>query len=188
MNAKKLVFAIGFSALMLSGAEPAAAAQAENLVKDGDFSQKQSSPKAFGKWWLGNLPKDCKAAYDTKDFKSQPQSFCLESAGNTIALRQTLPALKPNTKYKITFFMKMENVVLKGKYGGARLNIYSDRNHWCPATKFVTGTQPWTPYETVFTAGPNTNTDAKRSAYMLLYLMNASGKVWFDDVRLTEVK
>ena len=187
MNAKNIVFAIGLSAMMLSGAE--SAAPAENLVKDGDFSLKQSSARTFGKWWLGGtISEGCKASYDTNDFKSKPQSACIESDGKTIALRQELPALKPNTKYKVSFFMKLENVVLKGKFGGARLNIYSDRNHWCPSAKFLTGTQPWTKYEAEFTSGPKTNTDSKKKAYILLYLMNASGKVWFDDIRLTEVK
>ncbi len=186
MNAKNIVFTIGLSALMLSGADPSA--PTENLVKDGDFSAKQSSPRSFGKWWLTSaVSATIKGAYDTKDFKSAPQSVCIESAGKTIALRQALPAMKPNTKYKITFFMKAEKVELKSKTGGAVLNIYSDRNHWCPA-KFVSGTQPWTKYEAEFTSGPNTNTTAKSKAYMLLYLMNASGKVWFDDVQLTEVK
>ena len=184
MNVKNIVFAVGFSTLMLSGAEPAA--PTENLVKDGDFSLKQKSARSFGKWWLGVPPsEERKASYDTKDFKSQPQSICLESKGETIALRQSLPNLKPNTKYKITFFMKLDNVELKGKFGGARLNIYGDRNHWCPA-KFLTGTLPWTQYEAEFTSGPDTN--GKNKSYMLLYLMNASGKVWFDDIQLTEVK
>ena len=184
MNVKNLLFAVGFSALMLSGAEPAAAT--DNLVKDGDFSLKQSSPRTFGKWWLGGpISEERKASYDTKDFKSAPQSACIESAGTTIALRQSLPDLKPNTKYKVSFFMKLENVERKKKVGGARLNIYGDRNHWCPA-KFLTGTLPWTKYEAEFTAGPNTN--GKNKSYMLLYLMDASGKVWFDDIQLVEVK
>lgn len=186
MNVKNLVIAVGFSALMLSGAE--SAAPTENLVKDGDFSLKQNSARSFGKWWLGGpISEERKASYDTKDFKSAPKSACIESAGSTIALRQELPFLKPNTKYKVSFFMKLENVERKEKTSGATLNIYSDRNHWCPA-KFQVGTQPWTQYEAEFTSGPNTNTNAKKPAYMLLYLMNASGKVWFDDVRLVEVK
>ena len=186
MNAKNIVIALGMSALMLSGAE--SAAPAENLVKDGEFSAKQNSPRAFGKWWLsGAVSETRKGSYDTKDFKSAPQSVCIESDGKTIALYQAIPALKPNTKYKVSFFMKLENVERKEKTSGATLNIYSDRNHWCPA-KFQVGTQPWTQYEAEFTSGPNTNTNAKKPAYMLLYLMNASGKVWFDDVRLTEVK
>ena len=183
MNVKTAVFIVGLSGLLLSGVEPAA--PAVNVLKDGDFSQKQTSPQIFGSWWLGSLSKDYTVIHDTGDFKSAPQSLCIESNGKTIAIRQNLPALKPNTKYKIVFFMKTENVIPKGKYSGAILNICSDRNHWFPA-KYQTGTQPWTRYEGVFTAGPNTN--VKGRAYMLLYLMNASGKVWFDDILLTEVQ
>ena len=185
MNVKTIAMIAGFSGLLLSEAETAAdAAAAANVVKDGDFSMKQTAPRTFGRWGA-NLPEGCKVSHDTADFKSAPQSLCLESSGKTIAVRQNLPDLKPDTKYKVTFFMKMENIVPTAKPAGARLNICSDRNHWSPA-KFLTGTQPWTPYELVFTSGAGTN--GKVKSYILLYLMNASGKVWFDDIRLEEVK
>lgn len=185
MNFKTIAMIAGFSGLLLSGAEPAAdAASAANVVKDGDFSMKQTAPRAFGRWWA-NLPEGCKVSHDTTDFKSAPQSLCLESSGKTTSVRQSLPDLKPNTKYKVTFFMKMENIVPTAKPAGARLNICSDRNHWAPA-KFLVGTQPWTQYEAEFTSGAGTN--GKVKSYILLYLMNASGKVWFDDIRVTEVK
>ncbi len=184
MNVKTIAMIVGFSGLLLSGAEPAADASAVNVVKDGDFSMKQTAPRAFGRWWA-NLPEGCKVSHDTADFKSAPQSLCLESSGKTTSVRQSLPDLKPKTKYKVTFFMKMENIIPTAKPAGARLNICSDRNHWAPA-KFLTGTQPWTRYEAVFTSGAGTN--GKVKSYILLYLMNASGKVWFDDIRLEEVK
>jgi len=185
MNVRTVVLLIaGFSGLLLSGAETAAASSV-NLVKDGNFSMKQTSSRAYGRWWVASLPKDCKLSYDTKDFKSSPKSLRLESCGKTIAVRQNLPDLKPDTKYKVSFFMKTEGVIPREKIGGARLNICSDRNHWVPA-KFQVGTQSWTRYELEFTSGPETN--GKVQSYILLYLMNASGKVWFDDIQITEVK
>ena len=43
----------------------------------------------------------------------------------------------------------------------------------------------WTFQSYEFTTGKNTN--AKVNSYLRLRLMNASGTVWFDDVKLEEL-
>ena len=172
-----------FTAGFLHGA--AADKKAVSIVSDGDFSQPAKSARQLGGWWMAAMPKGTKGLQDKVIFKSKPQSLSIESNGPSAAARQNLPALKPNTKYKVSFWVKTDKVVPKGGHAGATLNICSDRNHWIPAD-CVSGTKDWTRYEAVFTSGPNTN--GKVKSYMLLYLLNSSGKAWFDDITFEEVK
>ena len=160
--------------------EPAA-----NLISDGDFLLPQRSHNQFGGKWFCSavLPKNTKIGYDTNSFISGSRSICLESDGNTAVLRHDLPDLKPNTKYRISYFVKLENVQQKARYSGVVLNIYAGGNRWFPS-KWLYGTVPWTYQTGTFTTGA----DVGNKSYLLLYLMRGSGKVWFDRIRLEEVK
>ena len=157
---------------------------AKNLISDGDFLLPQRSKNQFsGKWFCSALlPKNTKIDYDCNSFISGSRSICLQSENNTVALRHDLPDLKPNTKYRISYFVRLENVQLKARYSGAVLNIYAGGNKWFPS-KWLYGTVPWTYQEGTFTTGPNIG----KKSYLLLYLMKASGKVWFDRIRLEEI-
>ena len=159
----------------------------ENLVKDSDFSApKGKAPNAFGAWHHHHiLPENTSISYDSNTFISGSRSIRLHSAGASLALRQDLPLLKPNTKYKISFFVRLEQVEKKGRFSGVCLNIMDDKNLWFPST-FLLGTIPWVYQETEFTSAPNTNDPAHRS-YLLLYLMGASGTAWFDQIKLQEI-
>ena len=183
MKFKNILITACFAAGVLHGAS--AAGKASPIVSDGDFSQPAKSARQLGNWWMAAMPKGTEAVQDKTVFKSKPQSLSIESNGPSAAARQNLPALKPNTKYKVSVWIKTDKIVPKGKHAGATVNICSDRNHWIPAV-CISGTKDWTRYEGVFTSGPNTN--GKIKSYMLLYLLNCSGKAWFDDLTFEEVK
>lgn len=156
----------------------------ENLISDGNFTMPKRSKTLFGGKWhtSAKIPPNTKVSYDKDTFISGFQSICLESKGKTIFLWHDLPYLKPNTKYRISYFIKLEDVQLKGKFSGAVLNICAKGNMWFPS-RWLSGTIPWTYQEGTFTTKPTLG----KGSYLLLYLMNASGKVWFDRVELVEL-
>lgn len=156
-----------------------------NLIQNEDFSMPERGKTLFGgKWYCSaDRPRNTRIGFDSNTFISGFRSICLETRNGTDALRQDLPTLKPGTRYRISFFIKLENVLLKNRlFSGATLNIWSDRNLWFPE-KRLSGTIPWTYQEFIFKTGPN----VKKGSYLLLYLQNADGKVWFDRIRLEEL-
>ncbi len=159
-----------------------------NLLHDGDFSQPQGkNSNVFGAWYHNHiLPENVKVSYDSNTFISGSRSLRLDSEGGSVALRQNLPSLKPDTKYKISFFVRLEKVEKKGRFSGVCLNIMDDKNLWFPST-FLLGTIPWTYQEAEFTSGANSN-DPSHQSYVLLYLMGAAGTAWFDQISLLEIQ
>ncbi len=102
----------------------------------------------------------------------------------SLCATQFLPQLKPGTRYLLTYFVKAADVKPTLEGGGACVNIWSDQNLWFPGNHYQ-GDVPWTKQGFAFTAGPRTNADVK--SYIRVRLMNASGTVWFDDLRLREL-
>lgn len=103
---------------------------------------------------------------------------------DSLCAMQHLPKLKPGATYLLTFFVKTAGVAPSAKGGGACVNIWCDHNQWFPKSHY-SGDVPWTKQGYVFTAGPESNTTAK--SYLRVRLMNASGSVWFDDLRIREI-
>ena len=132
---------------------------------------------------------------DTKNFVTPPNSVCFTSK-KTEGLRTNVPTMKPNTRYRLSYFIKTEGVepqMMYGGGGGASLNIWDDRNHWWPSGNPFTGTMDWIYQEFEFTSGPLTNNhDPEKgktnNSYLMMHMLYCSGKVWFDDVRLEEIE
>ena len=96
--------------------------------------------------------------------------------------------LEPNRKYRVSFFVKTENVVAYSKWGGVALNVWSDQNHFFPVDNWFSGTQDWIFQSYEFTTGPKTNVDNRNPARILPRLVNCSGTAWFDDIRIEPVE
>ena len=79
---------------------------------------------------------------------------------------QYLPALKPATRYRLSFFVKLQDVKPLKAGGGVCANLYDDANRWFPAHNWLTGTMDWTFQSYEFTTGKNTN--AKVNSYLRL--------------------
>ena len=165
----------------------------ENLLINGDFSMKPTrSKRHFGIWkenrwqggWIAEMNKfKNKIEIDPEEKISSPYAVRLE--GENPMLLQFLPKLKPDTKYRLSFYVKLENVRQLKRGGGACVNIMDDTNRWFPAHNFLTGSSPWIYQSFEFTSRPNTN--KKYKSYIRLRLLNAEGSVRFDDVRLEEL-
>ena len=177
--------------LILSGsllaAEPG---KSENLIINGDFSSPaKHTNRHFGIWkgyewqggWIGaaaNPP-----VLDNTVFVSKPASLRLQ--GKDVQVQQALPNLKPDTRYRLSFYVKLTDVKPLKAGGGVCANIWDDANRWFQV-KNGNGTMDWTPQQFEFTSGKNTN--GKITSYIRLRILGAEGTVWFDDVRLEEVK
>ncbi len=169
----KILDPAAFGRLSLSGKKDG------NLIVNGDFT-------GDAKPWFGPLYATAEAgAYpDRKVFLTGGQSMRLESHGNhSTSIWQNLPNLKPNTRYRITFYVKLENVVPHGS-GGVISTCFDEVNRWYPAGP-LTGTMPWTKQCNEIVTGPGTN--QKYTSYFNVTLRNASGKAWVDHIRIHEL-
>ena len=161
-----------------------------NLLINGDFSiPAKHTNRHFGIWkgyewqggWIGaaaNPP-----VLDNAVCISLPAGLRLQ--GKDVQIQQSLPKLKPNTRYRLSFYVKLADVKPLKAGGGVCANIWDDANRWFPARNWLTGTMDWTFQSYEFTSGKHTN--GKITSYIRLRIMGAEGTVWFDDVRLEEI-
>lgn len=156
-----------------------------SVVADGDFDVKRRG-RFFGKWY-GDVEMDCLV---TNTFVTCGK--CVELVGDpdsprAVMVGQYLPDLKPDTTYRLSFFLKTEDVKgPKGK-GGAGVTINDARNNSFPERTSYSGTMDWTHCQFEFTTHPDTG--RKHKPYIRLRLSRGcTGKAWFDGVRLTEVE
>ena len=90
---------------------------------------------------------------------------------------------KPGVRYRISFFVKLDNVVSHGNGGGVGAKVWHDCNTSFPRNR-LTGTTDWIHQEYFFTAGPKS---ADSYSEFVLYLWNATGTVEFSDVRMEQL-
>jgi len=153
-----------------------------SIVKNGDFTEKPKG-RFFGGWYSVAPP----APLDAGTFVIGGASCRIEGGEKSVAVGQYLPDLKPNTRYRLSFFLKLENVRCEGKGGGAGVTMMQGFNHSFPERTSYTGTMDWTHAMFEFTTDPETNSRV-RSYIRLRMSARTSGTAWFDGVRLVELK
>jgi len=159
-----------------------------SLLDNGDFSAVPRNHQ-LGKWHApraDTIEPGQAWSLDKSTFIKGGQSLKLvnEQGAQRICVTQYLPQLKPDTKYLLTFFIKTEDLKPQGRNGGAVVNIWDEKNRWFPDNWFI-DSMPWAKQGFEFTTGPDTN--KKHPSYLRLFILKASGTVWFDDVRLREL-
>ena len=153
-----------------------------NIIADGDFcTVPKSSSRFCGEWSAAQAPFPRETStYVTGD-------GCVVVTGGTAAvnINQYLTGrLKPSTRYRLSFFLKLDDVQCEGSSGGAGVTFYDAYNHQFPPYMSYTGTADWAHYSFEFT------TDAHPIAkpYIRLRMSaNCRGTAYFDGVRLTEL-
>ena len=164
----------------------------DSVIKFGDFEEPILSKRFIGAWGSGSNWFARKALFkDTRIFRTGGASlrFEMKEPGSE-AICQYLPNLKPDTKYKFSYMVRLENVETRGK-GGFSLNIRmggDGSRHQTIAFPGapMTGTNDWVRFEHEFTSTPDVG--RKHRPYVGLYMQNATGTVWIDNVKLYEVK
>ena len=160
-----------------------------NAVKDGNFSGLTRSPRRIGAWSITkNDAAMGKISLDTASFISGGQSLKLEGLKNKnerTGIVQTLK-LKPHTSYVLSFYARTSKILPfdpKPGRGAAVVLRFDAKNHILPKAWLV-GTSPWTQYVYEFKTG-----DLKKGApYIFLRLAWSSGTVWYDNIRIEEIK
>ncbi len=161
-------------------------ADSKSVIDNGTF--KKLDTKGFPSGWHGpRLPVERKLIQIDKEiFRDGGQSLkMIASPSGKILVTQYLPELKPNSKYLLTYFVKTKDIKnIGGKKGGACVNLMTSHNEWFPIN-WYTDTIPWTKQGFVIKTDEKVNT--KHRSYIRLRIMNATGTVWFDDVRLRKI-
>ena len=93
--------------------------------------------------------------------------------------------LKPNTRYRLSFFVKGEGIVPKQKGGGAGFTLFNAYPRTFPASAGLAGTFDWIHQTFDFTTDPETNNRCRSCFY--LRINGANGTAWFDGVSLVEI-
>ncbi|MFA5089227.1 MAG: hypothetical protein WC552_09380 [Candidatus Omnitrophota bacterium] len=114
----------------------------------------------------------------------------------SLDLEQSLPILKADTEYRISFYIKTKSIepYPENRPGwpmsmrGACVNIWAGGNNWFPAPSF-TGTKGWTKQGFIFKTPKDMEAEHLKPyrSYIRVRLIYAFGTVWFDDSRLEEI-
>jgi DUF1680 family protein len=114
-----------------------------------------------------------------KDGRTGRRCVTIASTGGADAGWLTTVTVKPHTRYRLSGWIKTENVTGSGR--GALFNLHNIQPLQTPA---VTGTKDWTRVELVFDSG-------ELAAVQINCLFGgwglSTGKAWFDDLNLEEL-
>jgi len=92
--------------------------------------------------------------------------------------------LKPGGKYRISFFVRLTDVVPVKRQSGAGVRAWSDHNHFFPHN-YLTGTTDWIAQSFEFTAGPKS---AACESGLEIFLRFSTGRVEYAGLRLEELR
>lgn len=181
-------FARGFQDFENYGTLKAVDEPETSILSNGDFSGLQRGRYFDG--WFGPAKPAAKQAFelDREVFVSGSQSMRLESqdeSGSGICLGQYLDKLKPDTDYEVSCYVKLSNVRAVKIGGGVRININPAGNLWFPKNCLTGSTDRWV--RQAFRFKTSADTGKKNRPYIRIYLLQATGTVWFDDIKLEEL-
>ena len=94
--------------------------------------------------------------------------------------------MKRNTRYRLSFFVKCENVKTVKRDAGVTLCFHDNIDRAAPAGGFITGTTDWVHVSVEFLSKKNTNIGSL--AFVQPRITNATGKAWFDGILIEELK
>ena len=165
------------------------------LLAESDFSGEARDGLHFGAydgakfglgWSLDGRYRGC-ARYDAETFVSAPASLRLDST-NRVSLYQSLlgsrgalPAFVPGRRYRISFNVKLENVVPTARGGGVSVHLRDGGDAVFPADTALAGTCGWKRH--VYETRASLRWKKPKTPMFELRIFNATGTAWFDDVR-----
>ena len=168
-------------------------------VLDGSFDTLPLRPKSTTHWgyfdkkgvyygWIGSPgAKSNTAKYDSKGAFTAPGVLKLDSKGGRecCMVQYFRFKFKPNTRYRISYMVKLDSVKPARKGGGFTVNIWDDRNRWFPDKNFINGTCDWTLVSEEFTT--SATVDQSKTSYLRAGLFGSTGTAWVDDISLMEL-
>ena len=164
----------------------------KNIVKDHTFST-EITPHGKGKsaWHcVKKLWNTHDIVLDTNESILGGQSLRLtqtEKTGSYFSVSQDLPELKPNTRYRVSFYLKTKDIQVKSKTGGVGIGIRDNGNHWLPYNR-IRGTHDWHYLSFDYTSSDTANTGKNRAAINCIMAGAKPGSMaWIDGVRIEEL-
>lgn len=178
-----------------------ASSAATNLLVNGDFSAPAaaSQPRHFGFFddpargsgWRGGWICPADEAQFISISNDAPEgshgmALKMSATGQPRTVRiendfiKASGRFKPGREYRVSFFVRLSDVVSHGNGGGVGVRVWHDKNLWFPKNR-LTGTTDWIHQEFRFTAGEKS---ADYQSQFMLYLWNATGQVEFADLRI----
>jgi DUF1680 family protein/alpha-L-arabinofuranosidase len=146
----------------------------QGMIRNFSFEQSiDNQPSAWRPQTYGG-----KAEFEySSDYRTGNRSVMISSENGADAGWMTTAIVKPHSKYRLSAWIKTENLVA-GSSKGALLNLHNIQPLQTPA---VSGTKDWTKVELEFDTSDN-------AAVQINCLFGgwglATGKAWFDDVNL----
>ncbi|MBQ4329462.1 MAG: DUF4838 domain-containing protein [Lentisphaeria bacterium] len=164
----------------------------KNLLKDGGFDTGNVwLPNTVGKWyvWTSNqkaLTAIKNSVLDKNIFMDGFRALCLTNWNkHNIAASQKIKGLKPNTKYRLSYFLRTKGIKNGANAGAGAFFNCGGRQYAFPEIR-VTGDTDW--HRMVFEFKTASDVTASTEAALSLWIWGVEGKAWFDSVSLTEVK
>ncbi len=163
------------------------AAAEKNLLKDGDFEiQKSRFPYYAGAWgmWSSEGYKVKRAELDKKVFMTGTASLHLMNTMNQrVSAGQKFKGMKPNTRYRLSFFLRTRNI--SGKLGAGAYLTLGKFQKACPNIR-ISGNTDW--HRRTFEIKTPDYITPETPCVVGLWIWNAAGEAWYDDVSITEIK
>ncbi len=162
--------------------------KSQNLLDPyGNFQVKQTG-RFFGRW--GTTTKAVQAgdaALDDKIFLFGGRSLRLKNTvpGTAVSVTYYLK-LKPATRYRISWWVRTENMGKNGLNGSVMPQIWNGAKNVAIPGKAVRTNIPWTRMSGEITTAP-LKAGVKPVYYLSLYNYKTSGTAWFDGIEFTEV-
>ena len=104
--------------------------------------------------------------------------------GKKIAVVLPMPDMKPNTKYRVSYFVRTKDIM--GKGGARALVLFNKKNSIQLPKVAVTGTNPWHRLSFEITSPENTGDGRKPSLNFGIHM--AGGEAWFDQLEVEEIE
>ena len=157
--------------------EPAAGKT--KLLKYEDFSGNKLPHN-----WQTKRPHQ-KVSFDHRVFISGGKSLYMKNVDGGLmgATIGKFPGIKPGKKYRISYFLKTNNI--KGSRGAGAYISFSKGKGWSLPGHSVTGTTPWHRLNFEFTAPAHTGKDMVPS--FSFWIWKGEGEAYFDEVRIEEL-
>ena len=162
----------------------------KNLLKDGGFDTGNVwLPNTVGAWyvWSSNQKELVKIKNTVRDryiFMNGTASLRLTNWNkHNIAAGQKFKGLKPNTRYRLSFFLRTRD--LKGAGGAGAYLTIGGRNFSFPGIR-ITGDSDW--HQRNFDFKTASDVTPATECQLGLWIWNCAGQAWYDKVSITEIK
>jgi putative membrane-bound dehydrogenase-like protein len=169
---------------VLASYKPAASehesSKPQNLLPNPSFENEQSGKPAA--WRTVNYSGRAELTLANIGHSGQRSAKIVSEQGTDASWSAQVP-VKPRTDYRLTAWIKTENVQKLGNARGALLNIHELQDPEHGATKPLLGDNDWTQVQLTFNSGEQTQLTVN---CLFGGWGRARGAAYFDDVELTE--